>query len=171
MAGSCSQGRNIRSCHQHDRSPAKYGGFGRRVPCFASYESLGRDWATWAAGAEPICQAAGIARKKVNPAGLFGTSSDDRLAERVGFELPSPTLPAAHYFAHFERDDQALERRSISFLTAVRMKAERSSPSVRDAPMRSSTDLGQRIGTITVLSPIPPSGFLPMGAGVAAKIS
>jgi len=99
------------------------------------------------------------------------TTSDDQLAERVGFELPSGKLSSAHYFTHFARRGQLLERRSSSRSTASRIRAERSSPSCSAAFMRSITDCGQRIGTMTVLSPIPPSGFLPMGAAVAAKIS
>jgi hypothetical protein len=61
-------------------------------------------------------------------------------------------------------------RRSSSRSTASRMKAERSSSPLA-ASIRSSTAGAQRIGTITVFSPVPPSGFLPIGAAIAAEIS
>jgi hypothetical protein len=60
--------------------------------------------------------------------------------------------------------------RSSFSSTAWRMKAERS-VSPRAPSMRARSDDAQRIGTITVFSPDPPSGFLPIGVGVAAKIS
>lgn len=60
-----------------------------------------------------------------------------------------------------------LPRRSSSRSTASRMNADRSE-SPRAASMRTSTAGAQRIGTITVFSPVPPSGFLPIGAAVAA---
>lgn len=60
-----------------------------------------------------------------------------------------------------------LPRRSSSRSTASRMNADRSA-SPRADSMRSSTAGAHRIGTITVFSPVPPSGFLPIGAAVAA---
>lgn len=60
---------------------------------------------------------------------------------------------------------------AVSFSsTASRMKAERPlSPTM--ALRRASVAADQRIGTITVFSPVPPSGFRPMAGAVAAEIS
>lgn len=65
--------------------------------------------------------------------------------------------------------DQALRLVRASS-TASRMKVERS-VSPRASSIRASVAGAQRIGTITVFSPDPPSGFLPMRAAVAVKIS
>jgi len=62
-------------------------------------------------------------------------------------------------------------RRSSSRSTASRMKAERSSPSPRDASTRASRAGAHRIGTMTVFSPVPPSGFRPMAGAVAEQFS
>lgn len=59
-------------------------------------------------------------------------------------------------------------RRCSSRSTAVRMNSDRL-PSPASALIRASTDAGQRIGTMTVGSPSPPSGFLPIEEALAVQ--
>ena len=67
-------------------------------------------------------------------------------------------------------DGYGVRERSSFSCTASRMKADRSR-SPRASSTWASNAGAHRIGTITVFSPVPPSGFRPIAGGVAEQIS